>query len=427
MTEERLIPPTAPAMSGHPRAVALIPHLADLSAGIVAYWLGRGVDRESGGFHGRLDRKGSPTEPSDKSVVQQARHLWTWSTWGRRRGTAGQVEEVCRSTYDLMQSTFLDPTDGLFRYQTTRDGTIVDPTKLLYAQSFAIYGLAAYGVTFRQDAALDRALRCFRALDAAAHDGRHGGYDQRNEPHWLTGGARKDTNTHLHLMESFAELLLATGDALVRQRLGELVHLICARMLQPEGYVHPSFDADFTPLGARTVSYGHDIETAWLLGEAARALGPDAPDVRQAAVTLGGNAAAWGFDSEQGGLFQQGVPGGEITDREKVWWVQFEALPGLFRLYEWTGDAAHLARLERTLDFIDGPARDAEYGEWYFGVWPDGSVGPRGDHKGEVWKTAYHNLRATLFTEDFIRAWEASGTRQNTLERPTPPNLLESR
>src|SRR5690606_29252949 len=86
-------------------------------------------------------------------------------------------------------------------------------------------------------------------------------------------GAKKCTNTHIHLLEALTPLCRALpGDEILAARLSELAHVIATRMLQPDGYVHPFFARDFTPVGPPRVSYGHDIETSWLLMDAVRAL-----------------------------------------------------------------------------------------------------------------------------------------------------------
>jgi mannobiose 2-epimerase len=204
------------------------------------------------------------------------------------------------------------------------------------------------------------------------------------------------------LMEAFTELARATQDEQVRARLSELVNLISHRLLQPSGYVHAAFSADWQPQGPAVVSYGHDVETAWLLMDAAEVLSPgnDAGLV-QAARAMGEHAAERGYDAVDGGYFYEGVPGAEVTNHEKIWWVQFEALVGLWWLYRLTGKLEHLQRLQRTLAWLEA-TRDAEHGEWFAGLNPDGSVGSYGPNKGDEWKASYHNLRSLIFTADWI-------------------------
>lgn len=377
--------------------------LSALAADSVEFWRGHGIDREQGGFHATLDRRGDPVAPTDKGLVQQARHLWTFSMWYERREASPAVREVADHTYRFL-ANFRDARDGEYFYKVARDGKVADPKKQLYPESFAIYALAEYGRVFFSHAALGEAMQCFRAIDRRAHDAEYGGYDQRSDPGWLAPGAEKGTNTHIHLLESFTELYRATHDAAVKARLEELTNITATKIVQPAGYAHKEFKRDWTPHAEPVASYGHDLETVWLLIDALDALEREGDEVvLGAARRLGEHAARDGYDAKLGGYFEEGPPGGTPQKLEKVWWVQAEALSGLWWMYRLTGDTSYLDRLEGTLSFIETRLRDPEYGEWFFGVNPDGSLGPRGDNKGEEWKTGYHALRALVFLGDWIR------------------------
>jgi mannobiose 2-epimerase len=378
---------------------------------VIAFWKEHGPDREFGGFHGTLDRKGTPVAPTDKGVIQTARHLWTFSMLAARREKSPEIRELADLAYRFLIDHFRDPKDGEFVFTVSRRGKLKNPKKQLYAESFAIYALAEYAAAFDSAEAREHALRCFRSIDALAHDPVHGGYDQRKDPGWMSPGAEKETNTHIHLLEAFTSLFRLSEDPLVRERLAELAQVTARKLLQPSGYVHKEFKLDFTPHGTPEVSYGHDLETSWLLLDALDALGGKTdPVLVEAAVSMGANAARSGFDSNNGGFFEEGVPGGAPTKREKIWWVQAEALPGLFRLYRATGDASHLEKLERTLAFIERYQSDSEYGGWYWGVTEEGALGPRGDKKGEEWKASYHDSRALVFTSDWIASHLAASS-----------------
>jgi mannobiose 2-epimerase len=377
--------------------------LSVLAADSVRFWREHGVDRELGGFHGTLSRRGDPVAPTDKSLVQQARHTWTFSMWYERREPVVAVREIADHGYRFL-AHFRDERDGEFVYKVSREGKLVDPKKQLYPESFAIYALAEYGRVFSHHEALAQAMKCFRAIDGRAHDAEYGGYDQRNDPGWLAPGAEKGTNTHIHLLESFTELYRATRDGAVKARLEELIEVVATKIVQPAGYAHKEFERDWTPHAEPVASYGHDLETVWLLIDALDALGRERDEVVVgAARRLGEQAAHDGYDAKLGGYFEEGPPGGAPAKLEKVWWVQAEALAGLWWTYRLTGDASYLDRLEGTLGFIETRQRDPEHGEWFFGVNPDGSLGPRGDNKGEEWKTGYHALRALVFLGDWIR------------------------
>jgi mannobiose 2-epimerase len=97
----------------------------------------------------------------------------------------------------------------------------------------------------------------------------------------------KDQNTSIHLMEAFNELYTVWPNALVKARLNEMLYLIRDTILTPKGYLNLFFQPDWTPVSYRDssldvmmkhkelnhVSFGHDIETAYLMLEASHTLG----------------------------------------------------------------------------------------------------------------------------------------------------------
>jgi mannose/cellobiose epimerase-like protein (N-acyl-D-glucosamine 2-epimerase family) len=131
---------------------------------------------------------------------------------------------------------------------------------------------------------------------------------------------------------------------------------------------------------------------------------------------MGAFSAEAGFDGGDGGYFEHGPPGGAPALRDKLWWIQAEALPALYRLYVLTGDAVHLARLERTLEFIEVHQRDRRHGGWYWGTREGGGLCAQGGDKGGEWKASYHELRALVFTSDWIR--QAVGVPRHEPLRP---------
>jgi mannobiose 2-epimerase len=393
--------------------------LEALGSNIMIFWKAHGLDHEHGGIYGFHDRRGTPKADADKGLIQQTRHLWSFSTWYARREKTPEIKATADNIYGFLNDHFLDRKDGEFFFEVSADGSkVTDPKKQLYAESFAILALATYAQVFDVPQAGEQAMACFKSIDQRMHDTEHLGYDETNDPGWLAPGAQKDTNTHIHLLEAFTALYHQSQDAAVRGRLEEMVKVVATRIVQPSNYAHKEFYKDWRIHEKPVVSYGHDLETAWLLMDALEVLGtPLEPQVSQVALALGKHSADLGWDSEKGGYFEEGVPGGVPNKLEKIWWIQAEALPGLWWLYRLTGEASYLERLESTLAWIETNQVDREYGEWYWGINPDGSVGPRGDHKGEAWKAQYHALRGALFTSDWIGEALSKGTTQ-----PRPPS-----
>jgi mannobiose 2-epimerase len=378
--------------------------LAFLTTNTADWWLTHGVDANNGGFYGTLNAQGTSVTPRDKGLIQETRHLWAFSIYYERRGASAAAKAAADSTYQFLVSHMRDASDGEFYFKVNETGTsVVDSKKQLYAEGFAVYALAEYGRVFNLQAAKDYALACFRHMDARAHDATYGGYDQRNDSVSMPSGAEKETNTHIHLMEAFTALYRATSDATVGARLNEMIDVVAKHLLQPTNYVAQYFKVDWTPTGSVIVSYGHDIETTWLLLDAARAAARDTEaGLLAAALAMGKHSSERGFNATTGAYNYEGVPNTTtVTNTEHIWWVEFESLSGNYWLYRLTCDPVYLTRLESTLKWIEA-RRDPTYGEWYWGNLPNGSVGPHGTNKGDEWKASYHNLRALMFAGDWV-------------------------
>jgi mannobiose 2-epimerase len=407
-----------------PRLDALRARLDRLGQETFEFWRVHGPDPRYGGFYGTLDRQGHPAAPTDKGLTQTARHLWAMSTWYERKQPTPEVKALADNLYHFLLAHFYDPASHEFYFTVSQAGALVEPRKILAAQALSIYALSQYARAFGSSEAGRYALATFQAVDARAHDTAAGGYKQINDAFWLPPGSEKETNTQVHLMEAFTALYAYGHDATVRARLEEQMAICTDKLLQPSGYLHRDFRLDWSLVGAPAVSYGHDMETGWLLLEAARVLGrlDDARLVGAAKTMILGPAAA-GYDAEQGGYFEEGPPGAAPVKREKIWWTQAEALLGLWRMFELTRDPVLLDRFERTLGFIERHQRDAEYGEWFWGVLPDGSIGPSGDGKGNAWKASYHTVRALVFSA----AWIEQATAAARARAAAPATATGSR
>lgn len=393
-------------MSSFPNEQALAARMRRFSEQLLEVWIEHGPDRECGGFHGELDRHWRPCGSGEKSLVQQARHLWAFSTWYERRERSERISSIAHGLYEFILARFSDPPGIGFIRKIGRQGQVTDPVHQVYPETFAVYALATYGRVFGNAAAIDRAFACFCQFDERVYDPDFGGYDLTGDPPWLTPGASKETNTYIHVVEALTALGEADPRPPIHQRLGELVSLITSHFLQPADYLPPEFLRDYRPLGQPVVSYGHDLETSWLLTDALQVLeskhivAMPIASARERALCLGLASATQGFDSDRGGYFYRGVPGGCVTEFEKVWWVQFESLPALVQLHQANRLPDALRRLEKTLDWLEAMQVDAEFGGLYWGIMPDGSQGSHGDAKGGHWKASYHELRGLLYAAD---------------------------
>ena len=212
----------------------------------------------------------------------------------------------------------------------------------------------------------------------------------------------KSMNAHIHLLEALTALRRVWDDARLTARLQEVFEIVRDKIVLPGGHLNMFAARDFKPHDERS-SFGHQLEIAYLLEEAAELLpGQDAEATRRKSLLTVDHALRWGWDKEHGGFYDEGPPTGAATRTDKVWWVQVEALNGLLT-------AAHLApqngeyfrRFTETWAFFRRHMIDDRYGDCYETVAPDGQ--PLRVNKATPWKAAYHVTRALLFTVDTLR------------------------
>lgn len=376
----------------------------ELTSRILPYWMAHTLDHEHGGFAGRITHENEIVRGAEKGVVLNARILWTFSASHRILG-GDRYRSIANRAYDYLTTAFRDEQHGGYYWMLTHDGRPADDRKHVYAQAFVLYGLTEYYRASGRQAALDEAIGLFERIERYAHDPDHGGYHEAFDRKWVLledvrlsakdEHERKSMNTHLHVIEAYTNLYRAWPDAGLRTQLHSLTDLFITRILDPEtGHFHLFMDEEWRPKSG-TVSFGHDIEASWLLLDAAEVVGDDdlRQRVRDVSIDVAHVTLEEGQD-EDGGLFNEGGPGG-VVDTDKDWWPQAEAVVGFLRAYEETGDCAFAEAAQASWTFIKRHIIDEVNGEWFGRVSREG-VAYDGEDKVGPWKCPYHNGRACL-------------------------------
>jgi mannobiose 2-epimerase len=288
----------------------------DLRENVLPFWAREAVDRERGGFHGYVSDEGVVDPLAPKGGVLCARILWTFSAVLRRTGNEAH-RQVADRAFAYLRDRFSDPEHGGTYWMLDHAGRPVSDRKQTYALAFSLYALAEYHRATGSGDALERAVSLYRSIERHAADPRDGGYWEARARDWspledvrLSDkdlNAPKSMNTHLHVMEAYANLLQAWEDASLRERLRDVVALHLDRIVDPAtGHLRLFFDERWAPV-SRMVSYGHDIEASWLLVEAAEAAGDRAllERAKATAVRLARVTLAEGVDAEHGGVFAE--------------------------------------------------------------------------------------------------------------------------
>jgi mannobiose 2-epimerase len=386
----------------------------------------RCIDRELGGFHTNYGRDWSPREDCARFVVYDARVTWTAAAVARQRPDAAtEYLPYVRHGVRFLADVMWDREHGGFHTSVDMSGRPVRVGRLrnrvLYGQAFAIYALAAAHAATGEDAPLDLARRAWGWVEEHYRDDLGPGYcsavqpdgqpfpvpkeDAVGELDSIEGPALHRTmNDHIHLLEAYAELLRSWPDPKLRGHTEELLRFVRDRLFVEPGCLYFSLRPDGRALPA-PVSFGHDVETAFLLLEAEAALGRDEePATTRAARMLVDHALARGFDPVSGQLFEYGSAYGQAVDRSIEWWAQFEAVNAFLLMHElhgrqtdryWTAFSKAWARCRDTLTDRQHPGVCA-------------GIDARGEAhceaKSHTWFASYHTTRALLLSADRLRA-----------------------
>ena len=372
---------------------------------ILSWWSSNMIDHRNGGFYGRIDGYGQLHPEADKGVILNTRILWTFSAAARMTGDAAH-RMVAERAYDCLIRHFADAESGGVYWMIDFKGKPVEPKKQVYAQAFAVYALSQFYLLTGEPSAIEHAEGLFRLIEKHSRDSVRGGYLEAFARDWSPLGdlrlsdkdanEAKTMNTHLHVLEAYTTLYRAAPKDDLRDALADLTVLFLEKFIDPDtAHLRLFFDENWV-LKSDKISFGHDIETAWLLAEAAEALGDAALSARTqaAAVRIADRTLSTGFDASNGGLWNEADTKG-LTDRDKEWWPQIEAVVGFLNAWKMTGADRYAAAALRSWHFIERFLLDRENGEWFWGLKADGSVN-RGQDKAGPWKCPYHNGRGCM-------------------------------
>ena len=389
----------------------------ELAQKILPYWLDTAVDREHGGYLLSDDAAKKAPPATEKQLVTQSRMIWGFSH-AHLKGFSDDKRNYLKAAeqgYRFLIDHFLDHENGGYYWTTDVLGKPVDQRKIVYGESFVIYGLVEFYRASGDKAALQAALDLYRVLQKRAHDTKYGGWIEHFQRDWtpildpnadviVELAGCKSANTHLHLLESLTELYAASHDRAVKQSLAEAIK-INRTWFYPEEPAQSAFHRkpDWSLMtGPRSsgLSYGHNVEFAWLMIRGQQVLGQK-PSWPHFYAHLD-HALKYGYDHSLGGLYSRGIDDQPANDTDKVWWVQAEMLAALTDAIRHKPNETYNVALGKLLQFIVTYQANPKDGIWLDTVTADGK--PKVTAKAHNWKANYHDVRAMVkFIDAFGR------------------------
>lgn len=370
----------------------------DLVDNILPFWEKYSPD-PAGGFYGTVSREGTGDPHSPKAGVLNTRILWTFSSAYRICGLP-QYKEMADRAQKYVIENLIDKKYGGIYWLAGSDGTPADATKQTYATAFGIYSLSEHFRATGNKQSLQKAIELYEVMETKVHDKVGKGWLETHTRDWnkpvtkgVDGkeGATKTMNTHIHVMEAYTNLYRVWPDAGLRENLLELLDILQTKLYDPQTKHLILFcDDNWNSLG-NVDSYGHDIETSWLMSECAAVLGDEdlIAKVNRQAVDMVDTALAEGVNPD-GSMIYELDEG--IYRRNLQWWPQCESIVGCINAWQITGQKKYFDAAVRTWEFVKGNFIDREYGGWFKNLSADRVPDTR-DAKGSTWNCPYHNSR----------------------------------
>jgi mannobiose 2-epimerase len=375
---------------------------AELLSNILPYWIKNTPDNENGGFYGKIDGHEQIHKQANKGVVMNARILWTFSAAYRLQKNL-QYLAMAERAFDYILNHFLDKEYGGVYWELDYRGNPVNTRKQIYAQGFALYGFSEFYRATGRPEALKEAVKIFRLLEKYARDPQYGGYIEALGQDWqpiedMKLSARdanvpKSMNTHLHILEPYTNLLRIWRDPALIDAQEQLIHVFCRHIISPETYHLILFFDEKWNRQSDAISYGHDIECAWLLYEAAEVLNDKELITKIKPVSIAIAKAAYEGLQTDGSLIYETAK--NHSDSNRHWWVQAENVIGSACIYKISGEFGYLQIAHKNWEYIRKYLIDPIHGEWFWSVFPDGQPN-RQDDKAGFWKCPYHNARMCM-------------------------------
>ena len=368
---------------------------------IIPFWKNL-RDDENGGYYGWVGFDLKVDKKAVKGCILNSRILWFFSNAYTMLKDESLLQEADHA-FAFLKERCADRENGGIFWSIRYDGTPEDTTKHTYNQAFAIYALSSYYEASGKQEALDMAKELFRIIETKCTDeiGYKEAFDKafheiENDKLSENGViAAKTMNTLLHVFEAYTELYRVAKLPEVGEKLHWIMETFAHKVYNPELHRQEVFFDENMKSIIDLHSYGHDIETAWLIDRGVEVLGDPAMEALLSPITRDLTAQIYKVAFDGHSLANECERG--VVNTHRIWWVQAETVIGFLNGYQKDPSRKeYLQAAESEWQFIRDHVIDKRAGsEWYWEVDEDGRPYPNRPIV-EPWKCPYHNGRMCM-------------------------------
>ena len=366
-------------------------------------------DEENGGYYGYMDFDLKIDKEAVKGCILNSRIMWFFANAAVTLNDESIIP-YAKHAYDFMKKNCVDYENGGVFWSVKYNGEPEDTTKHTYNQAFSIYALSSYADAVKHfngdekeaEEALKLAFDLEKNIETRMKDDK--GYleafkinfePESNEKLSENGVmAEKTMNTLLHVFEAYTELYRVTKDAATAEHLRWIFDIFEKKVYNPKLHRQEVFfDKDWNSI-IDLHSYGHDIETSWLMDRGCEVLGDAKVTATIDPISTDLADKIYNRAYVNHSLLNECEKGVDNTTR--IWWVQAETVLGFLNAYRKTNEERYLAAAEDVLNYILTKLTDPRDGsEWYWCL--DENDKPVTEKPiVEPWKCPYHNGRMCM-------------------------------
>lgn len=374
---------------------------AHLTERIIPFWKAL-RDDEHGGYYGYMDYDLTVDKKAVKGCILNSRITWFFSNAYLLLKDDSLLEEA-KHGFTFLKDYCLDKENGGIYWSIRYDGTPEDTIKHTYNQAFCIYALSSYYDASGDEEALKIARELFHIIETRCTDevGYLEAFDRQfheidNDKLSENGViAEKTMNTLLHVFEAYTELYRVSGESEVAKRLKWILDTFADKVYNPAlKRQEVFFDKNMNSI-IDLHSYGHDIETAWLIDRGVEVLGDKRYEEKLTPITKALTQQIYNVAFDGHSLANECENG--VVNTHRIWWVQAETVVGFLNGFQKSPEKQeYLDAVEAQWEFIKEHVIDKRKGsEWFWEVDEQGNP-YEGRPIVEPWKCPYHNGRMCL-------------------------------
>ena len=373
-------------------------HLTD---SIIPFWKAL-RDDEYGGYYGYMDYDLKLDKTAEKGCILSNRIIWFFSNAYMLLKDETLLDEA-KHAYEFMQKYCIDREKGGVYWSVQYDGVPADTTKHTYNQAFAVYALCAYYEASDDKEALQTAMELSRLIESRCMD--EVGYLEAFDRDFVEVDndklsengvmAQKTMNTLLHVFEAYTELYRLSGDSKIKERLEWILDTFADQVYNPGLHRQEVFfDREMHSI-LDLHSFGHDIETTWLIDRGLEVLGDEKYREKMMPMLYDMIDQVYQKAFDGHSLANECEKG--VVDETRTWWVQAETIVGFLNAYKLMPEKKeYLEAAKAQWEFIKEHVIDKRPGgEWLRDVTKEGEP-LVGEPVVEPWKCPYHNGRMCI-------------------------------